>query len=171
MFADDLVIVATSIARVKAWKEGMEAKGLRVNMGKTKFMASGVDLDVLHDSGKFPCGVYAALQLERHPYCVLDVSTGSTRNALVLKLLLRTRHTNAPAVVGILVCDPLVDGLSKLCKSVNVSWTMLTVSATLATCLVQEAAAWQPLLRDAGPPGESFMNMCHCSRLACFRLN
>ena len=35
----------------------MESKGLRVNMGKTKFMASGPDLDVLHDSGKFPCAV------------------------------------------------------------------------------------------------------------------
>ena len=103
--------------------------------------------------------LYAALELERK----LDVSTGFTRNALVLKLLLRTRHTNAPAVVGILVCDPLMDGLSKWCKWVNVSWTMSTVSATLATCSVQEAAAWQPLLRDAGPPGESFMNMCHCS--------
>ena len=60
-FADDLVIVATSleecVARVKAWKEGMESKGLRVNMGKTKCMASGIDLDVLHDSGKFPCAV------------------------------------------------------------------------------------------------------------------
>ena len=65
-FADDLVIVATSleecVARVKAWKEGMGSKGLRVNMGKTKCMASGIDLDVLHDSGKFPCAVY------RHPY-------------------------------------------------------------------------------------------------------
>ena len=60
-FADDLVIIDTSlvkcVARVKAWKEAMEAKGLRVNMGKTKFMASGVDLDVLHDTGKFPCAV------------------------------------------------------------------------------------------------------------------
>ena len=60
-FADDLVIVATSleqcVARVKAWKEGMESKGLRVNMGKTKCMASGIDLDALHDSGKFPCAV------------------------------------------------------------------------------------------------------------------
>ena len=60
-FADDLVIIATSIeecvARVEAWKKGMESKGLRVNMGKTKVMASGVDLDVLQDSGKFPCAV------------------------------------------------------------------------------------------------------------------
>ena len=60
--------------------------------------------------------MYAALELERYPYCVLDVSTGSTRNALVLKLWLRTRHTNAPAVAGILVFDPLMDSLSKWCK-------------------------------------------------------
>ena len=32
----------------------MDSKGLRVNMGKTKFMASGINLDVLRDSGKFP---------------------------------------------------------------------------------------------------------------------
>ena len=133
------MIVATSIeecvARVKAWKDGMEAKGLRVNMGKTKFMASG-STSMSYMTLVSSHVLYAALELERHPYCVLDVSTGSTRNALVLKLLLRTRHTNAPAVVGILVCDPLMDGLSKWYKWVNVSWTMLTVSATLATCLV-----------------------------------
>ena len=41
-FADDLVIIATSlekcVERVKAWKEGLESKGLHVNMTKTKFM-------------------------------------------------------------------------------------------------------------------------------------
>ena len=55
-FADDLMIIATSleecVERVKAWKEGLESKGLHVNMTKTKFMASG-----LQDSGKFPCAV------------------------------------------------------------------------------------------------------------------
>ena len=60
-FADDLVIIAKSleecIDRVKAWKEAMESKGLRVNRGKTKFMASGINLDVLRDSGKFPSAV------------------------------------------------------------------------------------------------------------------
>ena len=60
-FADDLVIIATSleecVARVKIWKEGMEAKGFRVNMVKTMFLASGIGLDVLKDSGKFPCAV------------------------------------------------------------------------------------------------------------------
>ena len=61
LFADDLVIIATSleecVERVKAWKEGLESKGLRVNMEKTKFMASGVGLDVLRGSGKYPCAV------------------------------------------------------------------------------------------------------------------
>ena len=60
-FADDLVIIATSleecVGRVKAWKERLESRGLHVNMGKIKFMASGLDLDVLRDSGKYPCAV------------------------------------------------------------------------------------------------------------------
>ena len=63
-FADDLVIIATSleecVERVKAWKEGLESKGLHVNMTKTKFMASGLGLDILQDSGKFPCAVCRA---------------------------------------------------------------------------------------------------------------
>ena len=35
----------------------MEKKGLRVNMGKTKIMESGINLDVLKKSGKYSCGV------------------------------------------------------------------------------------------------------------------
>ncbi len=35
----------------------MQEKGLRVNMGKTKVMMSGIGLDVLKPSGKHPCGV------------------------------------------------------------------------------------------------------------------
>ena len=35
----------------------MENKGLRVKMGKTKIMDSGINLDVLRKSGKHPCGV------------------------------------------------------------------------------------------------------------------
>ena len=36
---------------------GMERKGLRVNMKKTKLMVSGPGLDLLPASGAFPCGV------------------------------------------------------------------------------------------------------------------
>ena len=42
LYADDLALIAESRAelleKIKSWKEGMEAKGLRVNMGKTKVM-------------------------------------------------------------------------------------------------------------------------------------
>ena len=42
---------------VKAWKAGMTSTGLCVNMKKTKFMVSGVGLDVLKKSTKYPCAV------------------------------------------------------------------------------------------------------------------
>ena len=44
---DDLVIMANTPAeltdRVVAWKEGLETKGLRVNMAKTKILCSKND--------------------------------------------------------------------------------------------------------------------------------
>ena len=61
LYADDLVVMAESeeelLERVRTWKEGMEAKGLRVNMGKTKIMKCHDKSGQMEDSGKFPCGV------------------------------------------------------------------------------------------------------------------
>ena len=45
------------LVKVQTWKTEMEKKGLRVNMGKTKIMESGINLDVRKKSGKYPCGV------------------------------------------------------------------------------------------------------------------
>ena len=60
LYADDLMISAESmeelLVKVKTWKTEMEKKGLRVNIGKTKIMESGINLDVLKKSGKYPCG-------------------------------------------------------------------------------------------------------------------
>ena len=51
LYADDLAVMADSleecIARLKVWKEGIERKGLRVNMKKRKLMVSGLGLDLL----------------------------------------------------------------------------------------------------------------------------
>ena len=47
LLADDLVSVLE-------WKNRWESKGLRVIMPRTKFTASGPDLDVMHDSGNYP---------------------------------------------------------------------------------------------------------------------
>ena len=61
LYADDLMISAESmeelLVKVQTWKTEMEKKGLRVNMGKTKIMESGINLDVLKKSGKYPYGV------------------------------------------------------------------------------------------------------------------
>ena len=61
LYADDLVIMADSLelcsSKLKAWKAAMEKKGLRVNMSKTKFLISGVGLDVLKDTEKFPYAI------------------------------------------------------------------------------------------------------------------
>ena len=61
LYADDLAVIADSleecITKLKAWKSGMESKGLRVNMKKTKFMICGSGLNLLRNSGAFPCSV------------------------------------------------------------------------------------------------------------------
>ena len=53
LYADDLVISAETEEGLKMklnkWKTEMEAKGLRLNMGKTKIMVSGVNLQTLKD--------------------------------------------------------------------------------------------------------------------------
>ena len=62
LYADDHVVMTGSmeecIAKLKkVWKEGMERKGLGVNMKKTKLMVSGPGLDLLRDVGAFPFAV------------------------------------------------------------------------------------------------------------------
>ena len=61
LYADDLVLMEESkeklIAKIEQWKKGLEGKGLRVNMGKTKVMTCEVSRGQVEDSGKWPCGV------------------------------------------------------------------------------------------------------------------
>ena len=61
LYADDLAVIADSleecITKLTTWKDGMEGRGLRVNMKKTKLMVSGPGLDLLRDSGAYPCAV------------------------------------------------------------------------------------------------------------------
>lgn len=61
LYADDLVLVAETLdelmIKLERWKTGVESKGLKVNMEKTKVMISGKELNSLVKAGKFPCGV------------------------------------------------------------------------------------------------------------------
>ena len=61
LYADDLVIIANSLEELEdrylAWKNNMESKGLRVNIGKTEVMKSGTNEEPVFATGKHPCGV------------------------------------------------------------------------------------------------------------------
>ena len=46
------------LAKLRLWISEMEAKSLRVNMGKTKIMLSGPNLNSLRNSSRYPCSVY-----------------------------------------------------------------------------------------------------------------
>ena len=61
MIADDLVLLADSEddlkKKLQRWKNGLEAKGLKVNVGKTKVMKCGVGVQKVVDSRKYLGGV------------------------------------------------------------------------------------------------------------------
>ena len=49
--------------KLRKWKTGIEAKGLRVNAGKTKVMQCWVSRFQSEDSGEYPCGVCTGREL------------------------------------------------------------------------------------------------------------
>ena len=58
---DDLVLMSDSFEGIDKkfsdWKKGIESKGLRVNVGKTKVMISSSNAGSVNKTGKYPCGV------------------------------------------------------------------------------------------------------------------
>ena len=62
LYSDDLVLVAETeellMEELRKWKRGMELKGLRVNIGKTKVTRCQVRIGQAEESGKYPCGVW-----------------------------------------------------------------------------------------------------------------
>lgn len=58
-YADDPALLAESEAepllKIKRWKDGMESKGLRMNMGKTKVMKCHSELRSERDTGLVGC--------------------------------------------------------------------------------------------------------------------
>ena len=141
---------------VKAWKEGLESKGLHVNMTKTQFMASGLGLDILQDSGKFPCAV-----------CRTGVGRSSIRcskcnlwvhykKCSASKHSQRTCPMNALVAVVRRVYALSTAALSRRLRLVTVCSKQLIVSATWVTCSVLVVAVWLLPLLDASVPGESF---------------
>ena len=63
LYADDLVLASESMEglkeKMKIWREGIESKGLRVNMTKTKIMMCDTNSGKQLEKGKYPCSVCA----------------------------------------------------------------------------------------------------------------
>src|SRR5580658_4420523 len=64
LFVDDLILMAESmellLERLSVWKASMEAKGLKVNVGKTKViycLSKNTKNSVIYNSGKCPFGM------------------------------------------------------------------------------------------------------------------
>ena len=61
LYADDLVLMAETeeklLEKLRQWKCGFEAKGLKVNVVKTKVMRSAAEAGSLKDTGMYPCSV------------------------------------------------------------------------------------------------------------------
>ena len=137
LYADDLMISAESmeelLVKVQTWKTEMEKKGLRVNM------ESGINLDVLKKSGKYPCGVCQEL-VALMQSSVVAASTGCIRNAVALRdpcaLTLSSGAPDALGLLGLLMKEKF-QRLRLETKSLKLSQS----SATLGTCSLQEVAA------------------------------
>ena len=60
-YADDLCLIAETeeelVLKFETWKDGIEAKGLKINMNKTKVMHCKVKNEQAENTGKWPCGV------------------------------------------------------------------------------------------------------------------
>ena len=61
LYADDLALIAETeeelLEKIRRWKLGMEGKGLKVNMAKTKVMVCRRDAGQVEERGKYPCSV------------------------------------------------------------------------------------------------------------------
>ena len=60
LYADDMVLMGETMEELREnfdeWREAFESKGMRVNLGKTKLMVSGM-AEKTFDSKIDPCGV------------------------------------------------------------------------------------------------------------------
>ena len=121
--------------------EDRDKKGLRVNMQKTKIMESGINLDVLKKSGKYPCGVcQSGVGSSNAIFYGGCKRWGCIRNAVALRdpcaLTLSSGAPDALGLLGLLMKEKF-QRLRLETKSLKLSQS----SATLGTCSLQEVAA------------------------------
>ena len=115
LYADDLVLMADSEEGVKEkllnWKMGMEQKGLKVNIGKTKIMAGGEGKGDVEVSGKWPCSV---------------CGKGVARNSLQCTKCLKWVHKKCSGIKGSLQAASITF-VCKRCSNKVIEATMVGI--------------------------------------------
>jgi hypothetical protein len=95
--ADDLALLAKPeeqlLEKIRRWKEGLDDRGLKVNIGKTKVMKCQTRKGLNEDSGDWSCGVCRS-GVKRNT--VDSVRNGSTAGVAVWRAS-RRRITNLNA--------------------------------------------------------------------------
>ena len=150
-YADDLVLIVNTqeeyISMLKEINNGMESKGLRVNM-KTKFVASGVDLDVLKNTVSLCCLLQGCqLQLQQ----VLAMQAVGPQE-------MQQHHwsTNGQPELHLPRCKGECWPISgRTATQVDIESTKRKpLSAIWMTCCAPPGAVTMPLPPDAARPGE-----------------
>ena len=85
------------LEKVKRWKDGMERKGLRVNIGKTKVMKCCINLTPLSDLGKWPCEVCRKGVHSNSVFCV-EFKIGCIKNVWVSRVNWKGAQVHLPGV-------------------------------------------------------------------------
>jgi len=84
--ADDLALIAENkedlIRKLNQWKDGVEGKGMKVNMNRSKVMISGESCKGVHSTGRWPCSFVVGVLVETQ-YNVLTVRYGCTGSVVV----------------------------------------------------------------------------------------
>ena len=84
LYADDLVLVSNTMEGLRGkfctWSEAFESKGLKVNLGKTKVMMSGMEGEV-SVSKVDPCGFCGKRVKEKNLCGVRNMESGFTGDA------------------------------------------------------------------------------------------
>jgi len=83
LHTDDLILMAESEEsphdKIVKWKSGLEAKGLKMNIGKTKVMFSCSMKDRVEEKGKWPCCVCTV----RREWAVIRFCATVARNGFI----------------------------------------------------------------------------------------
>src|SRR5580692_7529939 len=88
------------VEKIKLWKQGLEERGLRVNMGKTKVLKCRVRMGQKGDSGKWPCGVCRKGVGSNSIYCVLCKWIHKARSGVKGKLTSNDNFQCSKCTIG-----------------------------------------------------------------------